>query len=60
MHTLPNEKKPSGCPTVDNDYDPGLLLNLLLDRMHLKKHAELAKRLCMDKCLLGKIRERRF
>jgi hypothetical protein len=60
MQTLADEEKPSGSSTVNDDYDPGLLLNSLLDRMQLTEDAELAKRLRMDKRLLGKIRERRL
>jgi hypothetical protein len=60
MQTLSDEGKPSGSSTVNDDYDPGLLLNSLLDRMQLTEDAELAKRLRMDKRLLGKIRERRL
>ena len=60
MQTLPDEGKPSASSTVNDDYDPGLLLNSLLDRMHLTEDAELAKRLRIDKRLLGKIRERRL
>jgi hypothetical protein len=60
MQPLSNERKPSASSTVNDDYDPALLLNSLLDRMHLTEDAELAKRLRMDKRLLGKIRERRL
>jgi hypothetical protein len=60
MQTLSDKGKPSGSSTVNDDYDPGLLLNSLLDRMQLTEDAELAKRLRMDKRLLGKIRERRL
>ncbi len=45
---------------VAEDYNPELLLNLLMDRMHLTEEGELAKRLRMDKRLLRKIRERRL
>jgi hypothetical protein len=60
MHTLSNERKPSASSTVNDDYDPGLLLNALLDRMQLTEDTELAKRLRIDKRLLAKIRERRL
>jgi hypothetical protein len=60
MQTLTDQGKPSGSSTVNDHYDPGLLLNSLLDRMQLTADAELAKRLRMDKRLLGKIRERRL
>lgn len=42
------------------EYDPELLLNSLMERMHLTAESELAKRLRMDKRLLGQIRERRL
>ena len=60
MSALSNERKPACLPRVNEDYDPGLLLDSLLDRMHLPEDAELAKRLRMDRRLLGKIRERRL
>jgi hypothetical protein len=60
MHTLPDQMKPPAYPTVDRPYDPEQLLNSLLDKMHLREDAELAKKLRMDKRLLSKIRERRL
>src|SRR4051812_1991397 len=41
-------------------YDPGLLLNAIMDRMHLTEDAELAHRLRIDGRVLGQIRERRL
>ena len=52
--------KRSGSPQAVEDYNPGLLLNLLLERMQLSEDGELAQRLRMDKRLLHKIRERRL
>jgi len=43
-----------------DSYDPGLLLNTLLDRLQLKEDAQLARKLRMDKALLGKIRNRQL
>lgn len=60
MPTLPDEMKPSDYPTVNGAYDPEQLLDCLLDKMHLREDAELAKKLKMDKRLLSKIRERRL
>jgi len=44
----------------EDGYDPGLLLNTLLEKLHLKEDAELAKKLRMDKALLEKIRNRQL
>ena len=54
------EWKRSDTPGVGEDYDPALLLNSIMDSMHLSEDAELAKRLRMDRRLLSKIRERRL
>jgi hypothetical protein len=60
MNSLPDEWKSQGSAGAPEDYDPELLLDSLLARMHLTEDAELAKRLRMDKRLLGQIRERRL
>jgi hypothetical protein len=60
MNANSEERKPSGASQVNDEYDPELFLNSLLDRMHLTQDAQLAKRLRMDKRLLSKIRERRL
>jgi transcriptional regulator with XRE-family HTH domain len=61
MKLLPEGWKRSGFYNgADEDYNPDLLLNALMDKMHLKEDAELAKRLRMDKRLLGQIRNRRL
>jgi hypothetical protein len=52
-------KRPDSLGAAE-DYNPELLLNSLMDRMHLTEEGELAKHLRMDKRLLGKIRERRL
>jgi hypothetical protein len=46
--------------SAENGYDPGLLLNALQDRLHLKDDAELAKKFKINKDLLGKIRDRQL
>jgi hypothetical protein len=54
------EKNRASDASAEDSYDPGLLLNALLDRLQLKEDAELAKKLKMDKALLGKIRDRQL
>jgi hypothetical protein len=54
------EKNRASEASAQDSYDPGLLLNTLLDRLHLKEDAELARKLKMDKALLGKIRNRQL
>lgn len=60
MTLLPDGWEAPDSTRADEDYNPEMLLNSLMDRMHLKEDAELAKRLRMDKRLLGQIRERRL
>ena len=60
MNLLPEGWEHAAPNGANEDYNPELLLNELMDRMHLKEDAELAKRLRMDKRLLGQIRERRL
>ena len=60
MDFLPDEWKNPGSVGAGDDYDPELLLNSLMARMHLTEDAELAKRLRMDKRLLSQIRDRRL
>jgi len=60
MESLPDEWTSPGAAGPGEDYDPELLLNALLASMHLTEDAELAKRLRMDKRLLGQIRMRRL
>lgn len=60
MKSFPDEWKSPESAGLGEDYDPELLLNALLASMHLKEDAELAKRLRMDKRLLGQIRMRRL
>jgi len=60
MNSHLEESKCSDAPGIGEDYDPGLLLNAIMDRMRLSEDAELAKRLRMNRRLLGKIRERRL
>ena len=60
MNALFGKGKRSGSPESVGDYNPGLLLNSLLERMQLSEDGELAKRLRMDRRLLNKIRERRL
>ena len=59
MNSLSGPGKSTGSSAAE-DYDPELLLNLLMDRMHLTEDTQLAQRLRMDKRLLDKIRERRL
>jgi hypothetical protein len=54
------EKNRTSEASAEDSYDPGLLLNTLLDRLNLKEDAELAKKLKMDKALIGKIRDRQL
>lgn len=60
MNAFSEGRKRADSLGVAEDYNPELLLNLLMDRMHLTEEGELAKRLRMDKRLLGKIRQRRL
>jgi hypothetical protein len=60
MNSRFDEWKSPGSAGASENYDPELLLNSLLDKMQLTEDAELAKRLRMDKRLLGQIRERRL
>lgn len=60
MNSLPDKWKSPGCAETGEDYDPALLLNSLLSRMHLTEDAQLAKRLQLDRRLLGQIREGRL
>lgn len=60
MNSLSDEWKRSDSAGAHEEYDPQLLLNSLMERMHLTGDGELAKRLRMDKRLLGQIRERRL
>lgn len=47
-----------GKPSGSSAYDPGLLLDQLQTRMNLAGDAQLARRLNIDRHLLGKIRAR--
>ena len=60
MDSLPDDRKNPDSAGDGEDYDPELLLNSLMTRMHLTEDAELAKRLRMDKRLLRQIRDRRL
>ena len=60
MNALFGKGKRSGSPEAVEEYNPGLLLNSLLERMQLSEDGELAKRLRIDRRLLNKIRERRL
>lgn len=59
MNSLSDEWKRSDSAEAHEEYDPELLLNSLMQRMHLTGDSQLAKRLRMDKRLLGQVRERR-
>lgn len=60
MNSHYDEWKRSDSAGAHEDYDPELLLNSLMERMHLTEDSELAKRLRMDRRLLDQIRERRL
>lgn len=60
MNALSEKPKRSASLGTPEAYDPELLLNSLMDRLHLSDDGALAQRLRMDKRLLGKIRERRL
>jgi plasmid maintenance system antidote protein VapI len=60
MNPLYDKRKSPDEPGAGEGYDPGLLLNAIMARMHLTEDAELANRLRIDRRVLGQIRERRL
>ena len=60
MDSLDGKRTGPDHPGTGEEYDPGLLLNAIMERMHLSEDAELASRLRIDRRVLGQIRERRL